>query len=178
LLRGTFLGGLGLAMTGGLAGFVDYVWPRNIRGFGGPVSAGTLDEIPAPGAPPVDFAEGQFWLVHLDPADRLENGSGGGSGLLALWKRCPHLGCSVPWKERGTPPAGFTQEQWFQCPCHGSTYTRAGVRVYGPAPRSMDTMAISIDGEGRITVDTGAITHGDLDNPARAVPPMPGASSA
>jgi cytochrome b6-f complex iron-sulfur subunit len=176
-LRGTFLGGIGLAMLGGVSGLVDFLWPRNVRGFGGPVAAGTLDEIPAPGAPPIEFREGQFWLVNLDPDDTAGNGSGGGSGLLALWKKCPHLGCAVPWKDRGVSPPTFVEEEWFQCPCHGSTYTRAGVRVHGPAPRSMDTMAISIDGDGRITVDTGAITTGGLDNPQRAVPARPGAAS-
>ncbi len=176
-LRGTFLGGIGLGLLGSIGGLVDYLWPRNVRGFGGPVFAGTLDEIPEPGAPPVEFLEGQFWLVNLDPADVLGNGSAGGSGLLALWKKCPHLGCAVPWTERGSPPPNSSEAEWFQCPCHGSTYTRAGVRVYGPAPRSMDTMAISIDAAGRITVDTGAITTGGVDNPQRAVPPKPGAAS-
>lgn len=178
LLRGTFLSGAGLALLGSVGGLVDYLWPRSVRGFGGPVSAGTLDDIPAPGAPPVEFTEGQFRLVNLDPADTAGNGSAGGSGLLALWKKCPHLGCAVPWKDRGVPPPSFTEQEWFQCPCHGSTYTRAGVRVYGPAPRSMDTMAISIDGAGLITVDTGSITMGGLDNPERAVPPRPGVASA
>src|SRR5690606_34139638 len=88
-LRGTFLSGTGLALLGSVGGLVDYLWPRNVRGFGGPVSAGTLDDIPAPGAPPVEFTEGQFWLVNLAPADASGNGSAGGSGLLALWKKCP-----------------------------------------------------------------------------------------
>ncbi len=178
LVRGTVLGGLGLAGATAVGGLLDFLWPRNVRGFGGPVAAGTLGEIPEAGGPPKEFIEGQFWLVHLDATDELENGSGGGSGLLALWKRCPHLGCSVPWTEVGKPPPGRSERAWFQCPCHGSTYTRAGVRVHGPAPRSMDTMAIAIDSEGRIVVDTGVRRTGGLDNPRRAVPPEPGARSA
>jgi hypothetical protein len=42
----------------------------------------------------------------------------------------------------------------------------------------MDTMALRIDDAGRITVDTGSITRGGVDNPSRAVPARPGASSA
>ncbi|MEZ4552332.1 MAG: Rieske 2Fe-2S domain-containing protein [Dehalococcoidia bacterium] len=177
LLRGTVLGGLGLAGVTAVGGLLDFLWPRNVRGFGGPVAAGTLEEIPEAGGPPREFFEGQFWLVHLDGADASENGSGGGSGLLALWKRCPHLGCSVPWAEAGKAPPGFSERAWFQCPCHGSTYTRAGVRVHGPAPRSMDTMAIAIDAEGRIVGDTGSRQAGGVDNPRRAVPAEPGARS-
>ena len=178
LVRGVALGGLGLAGLTATGGLLDFLWPRNVRGFGGPVAAGTLDEIPEMGGPPKEFLEGQFWLVHLDAADTGENGSGGASGLLALWKRCPHLGCAVPWTEQGKPPPAASERSWFQCPCHGSTYTRAGVRVHGPAPRSMDTMRIEIDGAGRIVVDTGAVSAGGPDNPRRAVRPEPGAHSA
>lgn len=174
LIRAGFFTGLGLAALTAVGGAVDYVWPRRVHGFGAPVAAGSIDDLPPPGTPRA-VLEGQFWLVHLDPNDRSDSGAGGASGLLALWRRCPHLGCSVPWNERGhTPPGDFTSKRWFQCPCHGSTYTIAGVRVYGPAPRGMDTMRISIDGQGLITVHTGDITPGGEDNPQRAVPAIPG----
>ena len=111
---------------------------------------------------------GQFWIANLDPADDGGNGSGGADGLLALWRKCPHLGCTVPWKSDAgvevSPETG-----WYQCPCHGSTYTKSGIRVFGPAPRSMDTMAIEIDDAGNITVQTGDVTSGGPDNPDRAV---------
>jgi cytochrome b6-f complex iron-sulfur subunit len=72
----------------------------------------------------------------------------------------------VPWR----PEFTFNDDKgWYRCPCHGSTYTKAGVRVFGPAPRSMDTMKITIDGAGNITVQTGSITPGGTDNPHRAV---------
>ena len=48
------------------------------------------------------------------------------------------------------------------------SYTDAGVRVFGPAPRSLDTMDLTIE-NGRITVDTGAVTPGSEDNANRAV---------
>lgn len=176
--RKAFLAGAGLAALGAAGGLLDYLWPRNVRGFGSKVAVGRIEELPAPGAPPKLFAAAQLWLVHLDATDTRENGSGGGSGLLALWRRCPHLGCAVPWTERGTPPPSSGERAWFQCPCHASTYTRAGVRVFGPAPRSMDTMRIEIDGQGQVVVDTGAITSGGVDNPQRAVPAEPGARSA
>ena len=67
-------------------------------------------------------------------------------GLLALYQKCVHLGCTVQWL------ATFdfqNQTGWFRCPCHQSTYTKAGVRVFGPAPRSLDTFEIQFDaGDG------------------------------
>jgi cytochrome b6-f complex iron-sulfur subunit len=96
----------------------------------------------------------------------------GGPGFLALWWKCPHLGCTVPWRETFSfvdPATGASTQGWFRCPCHGSTYNHAGVRVFGPAPRSMDRMELTIDGSGNITVNTGAITKGTPDNNAFAV---------
>ena len=33
------------------------------------------------------------------------------AGVVALYQKCVHLGCRVPW---------CTSSQWFECPCHGS----------------------------------------------------------
>jgi hypothetical protein len=33
----------------------------------------------------------------------------------------------------------------------------------------MDTMEVSVNGDGSVAINTGAITNGDLDNPLRAV---------
>lgn len=165
-IRASFWGGLGVTLLGSVGLLLDYLYPRNVQGFGGPVPAGNVADYEK-GAPPVANSEGQFWLANMDPAETRPGGSGGADGLLALWRKCPHLGCTVPW--RGT----FSYEGdagWYRCPCHASTYTKAGIRVFGPAPRSMDTMAIEIDDAGNITVQTGSITPGGPDNPERAVP--------
>ena len=52
---------------------------------------------------------------------------------------------------------------WFECPCHGSRYDRLGTKVQelGPAPRSLDRFASSVEG-GVLTVDTSKITLGPL----------------
>ena len=163
-ILGSFWTGLGVSMLGGVGILLDFLYPRNVKGFGGPVAAGKLGDYKL-GGDPLHFISGQFWIVNLDPSESRPGGSGGGDGLLALWRRCPHLGCTVPWK------SGFNYEGdkgWFRCPCHGSTYTKAGVRVFGPAPRSMDTMQIEVDDAGNITVQTGEITSGGADNPQRA----------
>ena len=166
-IRASFWGGLGLTLLGSVGLLLDYLYPRNVRGFGGPVPSGNVADFEK-GATPVMNTEGQFWMANLDPSETRLGGTGGADGLLALWRKCPHLGCTVPW--RGNFSWEGDDGGWYRCPCHGSTYTKAGVRVFGPTPRSMDTMAIEIDEAGNITVQTGEIMPGGPDNPLRAVP--------
>ena len=92
--------------------------------------------IPAVGDPPFVDQAGKFFLINNE------------DGVLALYWKCPHLGCTVPWNDS----AGD-----FQCPCHGSVYDRTGVLVSGPAPRPMDLMELTPDGEGNLIVNTGEI---------------------
>jgi glycine/D-amino acid oxidase-like deaminating enzyme/nitrite reductase/ring-hydroxylating ferredoxin subunit len=44
--------------------------------------------------------------------------------LHAYTARCPHLGCVVQWN---------ASEKSFDCPCHGSRFTKEGVVINGPA---------------------------------------------
>ena len=155
--------GLGAAAAGLGACGVANLYPSTVSGFGGTVTLEPTD-VPPPGGK-AQIASGRFWLVNL-------NAEQGGPGLLALWWKCPHLGCTVPWRPTFVfpdPLTGAPKQGWFRCPCHGSTYTDAGVRVYGPAPRSMDTMELSVDAGGRVTVNTGSVTNGGPDNPDRAL---------
>ena len=59
---------------------------------------------------------------------------------------------------------------WFRNPCHGETYTKAGLRVFGPQPRSLDTMEVIVRSDGSVVVYPERITLGGPDNPLRAVP--------
>ena len=82
---------------------------------------------------------------------------------MALYNKCTHLGCSVPW--HGPPDA----DNAFQCPCHGSMFDYTGVRTGGPAPRPMDYMAVTVDPSGDVLVNTGDIrTRAEYD-PSQAV---------
>ena len=71
-------------------------------------------------------------------------------GVIALYQKCPHLGCRVP--ECAT-------SQWFECQCHGSQYNRVGEKKGGPAPRGLDRFAMEVSG-GVLTVDTGTVILG------------------
>jgi cytochrome b6-f complex iron-sulfur subunit len=163
VLQGSAWLGIGavLATAGGV--IVDFLWQRDVAGFGGIVSAGNVRDYP-PGSK-AKVTAGKFWLVHLTAEQ-------GGPGFLALWQKCPHLGCTVPWEPNfafNDKDTGQTKRGWFRCPCHQSTYDDAGVRVFGPAPRSMDRMTVTITPAGDIEVDTGSIEKGDVDNASHAV---------
>ncbi|MGE5596289.1 MAG: ubiquinol-cytochrome c reductase iron-sulfur subunit [Hyphomicrobiales bacterium] len=170
-LRVSAFAGLTLMVGGLISGFLGFFNLRNPTGFGGVVVVPKA-VVPQPGADPARVSEGKFWLSNLNGSEGDVLGAGGTGGLLALYWKCPHLGCTVPWNPTFSGAAvnfpGITG--WFRCPCHGSTYSKAGVRVYGPAPRPMDTMDLSINGDGSINVNTGKITSGAPDNPLRAVP--------
>ena len=47
---------------------------------------------------------------------------------LPLPKRCPHMGCALRWNRA---------EHTWDCPCHGSRFTRKGEVLDGPAQRNL-----------------------------------------
>ena len=162
VLRIGFWTSIGAAVSAAVASGVNLLYPRRVSSFGGQVVV-NAENIPPPGGK-VQIPEGRFWLVNLTEEQ-------GGPGLLAIWWKCTHLGCTVPWRPTFVWPdatTGAPKQGWFRCPCHGSTYTDAGIRVYGPAPRPMDTMELTVAG-GNVIVDTSKITKGGPDNAERAV---------
>src|SRR5688572_17436277 len=89
ILRITFWAGFGAGIAALAGTMVDMLYPRGVTGFGSVVSPpGTIAQYP-PGSKTQIF-EGRFWLVNLTAEQ-------GGPGLMALWWKCPHLGCTVPW---------------------------------------------------------------------------------
>lgn len=157
--------GFGIAMLEGFGlGSLAFLWPDLSGGFGGEIRLSQkADEIKATIASthlPYYFAPGRFYLVPYDEADDkqglyVEDGLVGG-GLMALYQRCVHLGCRVPFCEAS---------QWFECPCHGSKYNKAGEYRLGPAPRGLDRFPITVADDGTVTVNTGIIVTG----PSRGV---------
>jgi cytochrome b6-f complex iron-sulfur subunit len=174
-ILGGFWSAFGLAMLGLLGSPLDFIWPRNIQGFGGPINV-TPDRIPPPGGDPIVIPEGRFFVLNLE-AGTTQTGAETPGGVLCLWRKCPHLGCTVPWN----PSFSFQGTTgWFRCPCHNSTYTKeGGVLVFGPAPRSMDVFPVEVQGDGGLVVQTGRQFEGtgSPNNPARAVPLEPGSTT-
>jgi menaquinol-cytochrome c reductase iron-sulfur subunit len=63
---------------------------------------------------------------------------------------CPHLGCHYNWNP---------QTNHFECPCHSSVYAMDGKVMSGPAPRSLDTLPVKIEG-GSLYVEWGEFKIG------------------
>jgi cytochrome b6-f complex iron-sulfur subunit len=62
-------------------------------------------------------------------------------GIYAISATCTHLGCTVARAGAG-----------FECPCHGSKFTGAGVVSAGPAPRSLPWLEINRAADGQLVV--------------------------
>jgi cytochrome b6-f complex iron-sulfur subunit len=90
------------------------------------------------------FLDGRFYISRLP------------GGLLALYRKCTHLGCVVPWRPDEQSEDNLAAGGRFNCPCHGSRFDRYGLVKGGPAPRPLDIFPIEIDGD-KVIVDTGTI---------------------
>jgi cytochrome b6-f complex iron-sulfur subunit len=142
---------------------IAFLWPKAQGGFGATVTLGTVADVEAAilegtGTGAANFAffrEAQSYITHYPP-EAVEAAAGVydpslmpgiEAGYIASWRTCPHLGCSVP---------ACATSQWFECPCHGSKYTRVGEKTaFGPAPRGLDHFPVIIEGD-QFSVDTGA----------------------
>ena len=167
-LVGGFWSTLGLTLVGLLGGPLDFMWPRGSGGFGGPIAV-PPELVPEEGGDPIRNIEGRFWMINVAPGPSLTGAESPG-GLLALYQKCPHLGCTVPWR----PDYTFQGTKgWFLCPCHGSTYSKdGGVKVFGPAPRPLDVFPLLVNDDLSVTVQTGRDYEGTgcTDNPTRTAP--------
>jgi Rieske Fe-S protein len=69
--------------------------------------------------------------------------------IIALNSACPHMLCKLPWNPR---------TKKYECPCHASSFTVAGKRLGGPAPRDMWAMKMKIE-KGKVYIG------GQIDGP-------------
>jgi cytochrome b6-f complex iron-sulfur subunit len=167
-MLGGFWSSVSLLILGVTGISLDFMWLKKITGFGGDIFIAAKD-VPPPGSEPIRHVKGRFWLVNLE-AGTTPNGEKTEGGLLALWQKCPHLGCTIPWR-RDFKFSG--RKGWFRCPCHGSTYTKeGGIIVAGPAPRPMDVFPIEVLDDLSLRVEIGRQFEfsGSKDNPLRAIP--------
>ncbi len=152
---------MGLSVSGFGTAALAFLWPSAAGGFGSDVNAGNLEDILATiesTREPFYVPEGRFFInpyptESLTKASAVYSGgvlTGMEAGVVALYQKCVHLGCRVPWCDTS---------QWFECPCHGSQYNRVGEKKGGPAPRGLDRFPVTVSG-GNVMVATGTVIQG------------------
>jgi cytochrome b6-f complex iron-sulfur subunit len=152
---GSFVAILGIEL-------LAFMWPRLKGGFGASIDAGAVSDLlaatrtPDGGVIPAFIPEARAYVVPVDDSnlsEQFEGKSVAAGGLMALYQRCVHLGCRVPW---------CATAQGFECPCHGSKYDYIGEYFGGPAPRNLDRFVVEV-------IDTQFIIHtGDILQTPRA----------
>ena len=167
--------GVGILSLEFLGGTFAFLWPNLTEGLGAQISIGSAADINAL-APewvsglPFVYNQANLFFVNVPAAKARVDGQGTVSSpiqdpgtnvdpelpleersVLALWRKCPHLGCQVPQL--------CGESQWFECLCHGSKYTVLGEKRDGPAPRGMDRFEVVVEG-GVYVADTRQVVAG------------------
>ena len=146
--RLAFLGGTLLAV-GEISGIlIPFMRVNKIVGLGAKVPAGKKADIlarfQASDDAPQLYVEGKFFLLHAPGV------------ILAAYRKCTHLGCSVPYTPSEDSPTG--EKGQFHCPCHGSLFNKKTAIVQGgPAPKPLQLFHISEDAGGSLIVDTNPL---------------------
>ena len=159
--------GAGILALEFIGGTIAFLWPQLRGGLGARFSVGTLADIIArqpsfASGWPYAVGPARSFLINVPAAKELALGREAsianptGEQMLALYRKCPHLGCQVP---------GLCDElKRFTCRCHGSTYNILGEKLKeGPAQRGMDRFAVQVNANGVVVIDTSQYTFGELD---------------
>lgn len=173
--------GVGILSLEFLGGTLAFLWPNLSEGLGADINLGTADDITAVFAgwaegQPYIYNQANLFFVNVPAAKAMVAAEAGGGveadatlpvpdpgtdvdeelplpdrSVLALWRKCPHLGCQIP--------QVCEASQWFECLCHGSKYTVLGEKRDGPAPRGMDRFAVEVQ-DGAYVVITSEVISG------------------
>lgn len=167
--------GIGILSLEFLGGTFAFLWPNLTEGLGADITLGTADDVLsqspewAEGLPYI-YNQANLFFVNVPASKARVEGNGTVSqpvpdpgadvdeaipiadrSVLALWRKCPHLGCQVPQL--------CDQSQWFECLCHGSKYSVLGEKRDGPAPRGMDRFVVAFE-NGAYVVRTSEVISG------------------
>jgi Rieske Fe-S protein len=156
--------GVGILSLEFVGGSIAFLWPRPAEGIGVEHELGTLAQINASfptwaRGEPMEFRPARAFVINVPAAKAMALGDPTSvpdppaGEILALWRKCPHLGCMIP-------KACETRSR-FQCYCHQSTYNILGEKLeLGPAPRGMDRFPVRIRPDGVVTLDTRELIEG------------------
>ena len=136
--------------------WLGFMWPKVSGGFGSKVDAGKVEDLKkqitqADGSViPAFIPSARAYVLPFEDNGNSQFADSGtiADGLVAVYQRCVHLGCRVPW---------CNTSQGFECPCHGSKYNMVGEYYAGPAPRNLDRFIVTVNSAGKFIIDTGSI---------------------
>lgn len=112
------------------AGFIRLDLTRDsVPADGTPVSVTVLDDIVDAWNRFANVPIGSIWLRKV-----------GDGPILAFSSICPHLGCSVNYRQA---------EGDFFCPCHTSAFALDGKKTNEVPPRDMDSLTVSMRTDGK-----------------------------
>ena len=126
------LGSLGLAAAGTAAFAYQFLSPNVLYEPSPVVNMGKPESYPLDSVT-LDV-DARIFVIHSQ------------EGFFALNAVCTHLGCLTAWKP---------EIQTIACPCHGSKFTREGVKKEGPAPKPLPWLRMWVSDEGELMVDRG-----------------------
>ena len=169
--------GVGLLSLEFVGGTLAFLWPKLGDGLGVEYFVGTLAQINAfnptwAHGEPMEFRPARAFVVNVPAAKAMALGepifepAPGAAEILALWRKCPHLGCMIP--------RACQERSRFQCYCHQSTYNILGEKLeLGPAPRGMDRFPVHFSDDGVLIVDTRELIEGPPKNAVTFRDPFP-----
>jgi Rieske Fe-S protein len=147
-----------------MAGTLSFLWPNIREGLGAQFRVGRMADILAAQPSfalgrPFPYNPARAFLVNVPAAMAWAEGreesvpEPSAEELMALWRKCPHLGCLVP-----EPCESLSR---ITCRCHGSTYNVLGEKMKeGPAERGLDRFAVRIEDDGTVVIDTSQVIRG------------------
>jgi cytochrome b6-f complex iron-sulfur subunit len=155
--------GVGILSIEFLAGTAAFLWPNIRSGLGGQLTIGSAADVAANEPEwvtglPYAFQAARVFFVNIpageslvENPDKPKSVPDPGDKVLALYRKCPHLGCQIPQL--------CDVSHWFECLCHGSKYTILGEKRDGPAPRGMDRFNVLIQ-DGVYVIDSSELIDG------------------
>ena len=139
-----------------LISWLGFFYPKVSGGFGSKIDAGRVQDLKdqifqSDGSViPAFIPSARAYVLPFEESGTSQFADSGtvDDRLVAVYQRCVHLGCRVPW---------CNTSQGFECPCHGSKYNMVGAYYAGPARRNLDRFIVNVNTSGKFIIDTGSI---------------------